>query len=388
MTFLRTSIALSLIILQLLITTSCSKPSPTSPSVSKNEKPLFEHYFLGKELATENLTIWAVLTDSPEDLPTYLSLAEAQDQRMVDIREILDVHGEAQVTRVSIENRASTPILIPGGTVLKGGKQDRQVAMDQVIAANSSQAIEAFCVEHGRWTEEREGISTDNVFTCANIIAAKRVRASAQYAHDQSQVWSQVSTLTRRANKSPDTETYLSAIEEDESDAVHHRKKLEDAVSVFFASLGKNREGKKREVVGFAYAINGEPITLRAFANNQIFRSQLPAFIRTMSMESELIQRRDKQAGRTIHTNPASSTDLIAMVNDLRSEGEDSEVQFERNRMKIRKNPRAGRAICLVPNSHQKDEKDPEEKWIAIAEDWTRAVEPEADNLAVLGYTR
>ena len=78
-------------------------------------------------------------------------------------------HGDsATVNQLVIASTADLPILVTAGTILKGGKQDRQLGQDLLVAAGATVPVDAFCVERGRWNGVREGQSTDGVFEVPN----------------------------------------------------------------------------------------------------------------------------------------------------------------------------------------------------------------------------
>ena len=64
------------------------------------------------------------------------------------------------------------------GEVILGGKQDRIIGQNTIIAANTTQSVPVFCVEHGRWTEQESG----TVFHSAHALAHGRLRGKAAIA--------------------------------------------------------------------------------------------------------------------------------------------------------------------------------------------------------------
>ena len=89
-------------------------------------------------------------------------------------------------------------------------------------------------------------------------------------------------------------------------DAGHVRAalaKLEDAVRARFETAD--------DAVGFAYAINGQPVNVRAFAHPRVFRQQFDAFVNTMAAEALL-------AGREGGEAPAAQAgDVVALVKEI-----------------------------------------------------------------------
>jgi len=342
------------------------------------------HRSLGTQIQVENLTVWPVLTDTPVRTGDHQSLYEAIERGTAVVREKGrgGSRGDgAEVNELMIENRGDHPLLITAGTIVKGGKQDRQLGQDLVVAAHSTVPVEAFCVERGRWVEERQGRRTGGVFDVPKVKAAKRLRAAAQYEKDQGQVWRQVDTVNRKADNAPATSTFLATIDEDDKQQLAVRDRLERAVRERFAALDDDH------VVGFAYAVNGEPLAMRTFANRELLEAHLEPFVKTMSLEAQVTQLRDRQAGRKPFDRAASSAALLKMVRGI-GEAEAAEQETSGlNKNRTRHNDWGGQSSCLVRSSEAGG-------WIALTEDWTAAAElsepvrRELEQLEALGYSQ
>ena len=219
--------------------------------------------------------------------------------------------GGAVVNTLVIENQGDLPILVCAGTIVKGGQQDRQIAQDFVIAAKATVPVDAFCVEAGRWSVHDGDGSLGLRFTNEEQgIAVKSVRASAQYDGDQSKVWTEVGKVLK-AQSISGTTSFVAANEEMAAEVLANRKQLEQLVADHFASLA---DGKSAPV-GFAYAVDGKPVTVRAFAHERLLRGHLPSFVKAMVLEAELAER-----GRTdgAVVPEASAADVVALVEALK----------------------------------------------------------------------
>ncbi|MCY3020342.1 MAG: hypothetical protein NTW87_15090, partial [Planctomycetota bacterium] len=148
---------------------------------------------LGQAIQADNVTAWPLFSNQPvEKLTEYVTLAEAQDKKQAEVREVgarqpqqggnapaaqQEAANQAQpsaenrqqaqggqqmsgggatVNTLVIENKGALPILVLAGTLLKGGQQDRQIAQDFIVAPSQTVPVDAFCVEHGRWTASRD----------------------------------------------------------------------------------------------------------------------------------------------------------------------------------------------------------------------------------------
>src|SRR5690606_8900190 len=117
---------------------------------------------------------------------------------------------------VVIENRGRLPILVLAGTIVKGGKQDRQIGEDFVVAPGKTVDVAAFCVEQGRWNDNREGRSTGGTFVAQKSLALGNVRAAGQYDKNQGQVWSEVSRVNAANKKGAPSGTLLATLDDAE----------------------------------------------------------------------------------------------------------------------------------------------------------------------------
>ncbi len=343
-----------------------------------------KHRTLGAPLQVENLTVWPVTTDAPVVTADHQSLHQAIEDGTAVVREKSGTGGlvdEAEVNELVIVNRGDRPLLVTAGTILRGGKQDRQLGQDLVIAAKSTVPVEAFCVERGRWVGEREGRRTGGVFEVPNVQAAKRLRAAAHYEKSQGEVWRQVDKVNRKVHNDPATSTFLATIDEDDKSQLVVRERIEKKVRDHFAALDDDK------VVGFAYSVNGEPLGMRTFANRELLDTHLEPFVKTMSLEAQVTQFRDRQANRESYDQVASSEALLKMVRSI-GDAEASELKTSGlNKNRSRHNDWGGQSSCLVPASSDGG-------WIALTEDWTAAAEltepvrRELEMLEAIGYSQ
>ena len=325
-------------------------------------------------LVLGNLTFWPVLSSSVLDVGAFPTLAEAHRAGWAQIREL----GSASVSELRVDNQGDTPILACAGTLVKGGKQDRQIGKDVVILPGESQRVPAFCVERGRWTREREGQDTGGRFECLPYLGSKRVRGSASYGDDQSLVWEQVGKVNHKAGERPSTGTFLATVEG--GDPGRSRDAIEAALRARLEELSG-----EHEVVGFAYAIRGEPLTARTFCSEQVFAAQVGPFLKTIALESQLAAGRGKEA----YTGEARLDGVLSMIRAI-DEGAWT-VQSETGgvRRRVKQTRRGGHARTEVRIRLE----DGSRGWAVLTEDWTGVVEPdrqlaaELEGLGYLGYT-
>lgn len=117
--------------------------------------------------------------------PDYISLAKAIESGLVTISE----RGTTSVENVHwlrINNRSRKPLLISSGELIMGGRQDRMVTHDTVLAATGTdQYIQVMCVEEDRWSEKEKKF---NYFNYAN----PRLRRILDQTHNQVKLWKEI----------------------------------------------------------------------------------------------------------------------------------------------------------------------------------------------------
>ncbi|MFB3066404.1 MAG: ARPP-1 family domain-containing protein, partial [Planctomycetota bacterium] len=153
---------------------------------------LDENHFLGEPVAVSNLTVWPVFADSVQEIGPFLTLKEAEEKQLAAVREN---PAGGDVGTLVIENTGDVPVLVLAGTVVTGGKQDRQIGQDFVVQAGSTVPVDAFCVERGRWSAQRKGEATNGKFKVAGVVATAPVRGAGQHEKNQGKVWDSVEEI-------------------------------------------------------------------------------------------------------------------------------------------------------------------------------------------------
>jgi len=404
---------------------SIDAPEPTGDSVAR----LDDTRFLTAPVTSGNLTVWPVLADEVLEIGEFLTLQEAEKKGLAVVREvgaedgsaspatqnavlpddiapiaapngaqvieqsigqiIVDQNdaqgslqhvqtGGATVGKVVIENRSDLPILVCGGTVVKGGQQDRQIGKDFVIRGKTTVPVDAFCIEQGRWNVNRAGELTGGVFHSKGQIEAKAVRSSAQYSNDQGLVWSNVAMYNSAAGNSPETGTLLATLEDEDTAA--YREEIAVQLRKHFEALG---EGGKH-TVGFAYAIDGKPAAVRVFAHPRLLTAHLDSFAKTMALEADLARRAGSDDAEV---QPASANDVLELVRRINASQEKVQDTGGANRNGLRRGEAGGNLNCyaelsvsdgkklVLPPAEAAAGEQTSRQRIAITQDWTAADE-------------
>ncbi len=210
------------------------------------------------------------------------------------------------------------------GTVVKGGNQDRQIGQDFIVDPKRTASVDAFCVEHGRWTSERDGRSTGGKFGTLPQLVTSKIRAAAQYKKDQGEVWSNVDETNSAHGKSAPSHTLMATL--DDPEIARRREALAGRVTSHFQSIDPN-DG----VVGLAYAVDGKVRAVRWFASHQVFELARPSLTNTAAVDALTAKASGSGAGPS---SPPQPSDVVAFVHEV----QDKQVKEERETRAANKN--------------------------------------------------
>jgi hypothetical protein len=221
---------------------------------------------VGRPITYGNLTVFPVYSkERPKVSSDYLTLQEALKRDLIAVKEM----PSAEVSRVSITNRAVKPIYLMAGDIILGGKQDREVARDTIVPKGAKEfVVEVFCVEHGRWTGESHFRGGE--------IASGSLRLETQRSKEQQKVWSQVAREARALKAETASGTYR---------AVAGRTASQQEIQALVKTLGAPLTRDPR-AVGMLVAINGEVNAGDVFADHRLFAQQLPKLLKSYALDA------------------------------------------------------------------------------------------------------
>ena len=178
--------------------------------------------------ACEKLRLYPIIGDAVfHDAHKEIGRTVPMNKALQDGRLKINEHTEgATVNTLQATNTSGDTIYMMQGEVVVGGKQDRMLAQDVLIAPGATLDIGAFCVEHGRWTENGSGAN----FTTTVGFAAQDVRKVAAVEQEQSRVWEEVEGEMRANNAPSSTGSYAHLMNDKEFQAerLRYRERLKD----------------------------------------------------------------------------------------------------------------------------------------------------------------
>lgn len=285
--------------------------SPATPPKSDGDWSLLD------PITYENLTIFPVVSSSEFDTSSFLTLEEGLSSGEVIVREqgeetlirdrssnrpSLPYAGGASVNQLVLLNRSKRPLLLLSGELVSGGKQDRIIAKDRIVAPGSDPLpLNVFCVEHGRW-------STGSQFNMAKTIVHPSVREQAAVQRSQSQVWEAVTAGSMAAapasgaygNTAAPTprvsQTELRAAMSEEAPTQSYAKlygsrrvgaSVDALVEEIQKRFRKETSGLKGEhVLGVVVAYGGEVAWSDMFASGDLFSAYWNKLARSYAVEA------------------------------------------------------------------------------------------------------
>src|SRR5712672_1370534 len=265
----------------------------------------------------ENIAIFPVVSGSSQDTSSFLTLEEGLASGEVIVSErgaagmVRDrgvvrppqYDASASVNQLVLINRSKRPLLLLAGELVSGGKQDRIIGKDRIVAVGAEPLpLDVFCVEHGRWT------GSSSQFTASKTIVHPSVREQA-VEQKQDEVWAAIAggttasvTVSAEAAAAP-----LPVAPRISSDALaqtitveaptqSYRKIYEgrrvggsvdsfvDQVQRRFARATSGLKGER--VVGVIVAYGGDVAWSDIFASGDLFRQYWSKLLRSYAVEA------------------------------------------------------------------------------------------------------
>lgn len=249
-----------------------------SDEVVEEENPAEHRDYDGHVLRYEQIQVNNVATRNVSNEPVQQQRINNRNnqQFQLNLDESNGGGGASdEVNKLYIQNTGKDSVFIMAGEVVKGGKQDRVIAMDMVIPPNSEPIdLSVFCVEHGRWTYD--GSAAADGFTGHANVANTSVRKAAVVSKNQSEVWSKVEEVTTANDAQTSTGT-LNALEKD-ADYQRELKEYEAKFGTVPTSIPS--------VIGLVAVTGNRVIGCDMFATPDLFRNAFPDLLKSYASEA------------------------------------------------------------------------------------------------------
>jgi hypothetical protein len=236
-------------------------------------------YRISEPFTYQNLTIFLIHGKDQITKGNILTLQEAME------RDILIVYETSDVNTLAVENVSKEfQVFIQSGDIVKGGKQDRVLAVSILIPAMSGRIeIDAFCVESGRWT--KRGTEDVSKFNSSNDrIVSKDLKIAANKTKSQQEVWAKVGETQDKLSSNVGG-TVNSAASKSSLQLSLENKKVTATVDEYIKNLNSAITGKS-DVIGYAFAINGEINSADVYVSNALFKKLWPKMLKASAVEA------------------------------------------------------------------------------------------------------
>lgn len=182
----------------------------------------------------ENLTVFPLIASQQYE-PVYITLDEALEQNLLEVREVSDA---GRVNEVFLSNKSEHIILLVDGDILTGAKQNRVVNVSILVAAHAAQSIPVSCVEQGRWRHVADTFTGSRNFSFTNLRRQKAAQVAeslctrGDFSADQGAIWDEVA----RKQQAMGVHSATGAVNEVYE---HHMPRMEEFSAAFSVSEGQ-----------------------------------------------------------------------------------------------------------------------------------------------------
>jgi hypothetical protein len=238
----------------------------------------------------ENLDLYLVRAPDAAPARETVSLARALEEKQVVVRET------GNVSQLTIENVSEKEVFVQAGDIVKGGRQDRVLGSDLVLPPHSGKvAVPSNCVESGRFSPR--GSEASDHFESSQASATGRELKIASRKGAQGEVWANVSKVQEKLQHNLGTNV------RSEKSASSLQLTLENdrvrlSANGYVDALSRLASSSP-DVVGFAFAVNGEINSAEVYASHDLFLKLWPKLLRAAATEAVA----ERKAGAA-HTPP------------------------------------------------------------------------------------
>jgi hypothetical protein len=225
----------------------------------------------------ENLDVYLIRGPGAATSRKVLTLERALAEKKVVVRET------GAVSQLTIENLSSEEVFVQAGEIVKGGRQDRVLGTDMILHPGSGQVpIASHCVEQGRW--QKRGTEPADQFASSQALAASKDLKIANYKGAQGEVWANVAKVQQKLNDTLGTDV-RSRQSASSLQLTLENDRVRLSVDAYVKALA-GVAASSADVLGYAFAVNGEINSAEVYASTSLFLDQWPKLLRASATEA------------------------------------------------------------------------------------------------------
>lgn len=280
-------IGTTLILLLLMVWSASAQLSKDNLNVPVSEsQAVKEGYSQGhKKMKIYYIKAKPSLEKEFKNMGNYTNLETAISQSKIKIQE---VSGGGTVNTLRFSNISSDSIMISMGDIVKGGKQDRVIEKDAVIAPGQTISMSVYCVESGRWAAGRNGNSFNTYHSNAN----NSLRKTIVKEKNQGQVWKKVADINKANGTSTSTGTYT-AVTQSET----YNKEIKEYKEAFMKTISADST-----IVGIVAVTGDKIIGCDIYGTPQLFKDNaanlLNSYISEAVYDGKEVTIKDAEVGK------------------------------------------------------------------------------------------
>jgi hypothetical protein len=278
------------------------------------------NYKISGPYTHENLTIFLIHGKNTISGKKFLTLQEAMQQKVVIVHETKDVN-ELAIENVSRDYE----VYVQSGDIVKGGQQDRVLAVDLIVPPRSGKIpIAAFCVEQGRWS--KRGNETAGKFESSNeVVATRDLKIAANKTKSQSEVWAKVAEAQDKLSQNTGV-VVNSSVSSSSLQLSLENSRVQEMTTDYVRKLAGIINGKT-DVIGYAFTINGKINSADIYGSNILFQKLWPKLLKASAVEAIAELQRD---AKFEPVKSASVKDFFAAAEDGKASEDEVTTRIKR----------------------------------------------------------
>ena len=308
-------VAFSLLFLSGLLALACASNTQAQRSSNAggqqtSSQPISADYKFSGPYTHKNLTVFLIHGTNKHQGKVPLTLQEAMEQKKVKVIET------GNVNQLAIQNVSDEEVFVQSGDIVKGGQQDRVLAMDLIVPPRSRRIpIDSFCVEQGRW--QQRGEEAVAAFSSSDqMLNHKDLKVAAKGKRSQGDVWEKVAESQSKLSRNvaiasaksvpggisvgggsggvagyappatpPAAIDVTSSASRSSLQLTLENNVVKETADEYTKALSSAIAGKN-DVIGYAFAINGDINSADVYSSHALFVKLWPKLLKASSLEA------------------------------------------------------------------------------------------------------